>query len=421
MNIRKDISADRAVGQEALAPLYTRVNAAGIVRAVSPSVVRQLGISAVDLIGAPLRVMQVCDQPQVLTDVITEALAAGEPAVAYQKIRMAEGRDVWMVVFHLPTEDGLLQLRIPALAETFSGVPELYAKLNADTGSRASQLLVLQRGFAAYGGYSVHAIGQELPARADALGKPRNQRAHVMHRVSDALDNALKEKIELMRSFNALQLIPNNMRIVASRLEPAGGPISAIAENYKASSAAISQRLASFISAPDSLCEQLRAQIMRMLIQMAARRLLLDVRSTNFTPVAGQEAESPAQDQRWQEECTMMIATADRIGRESRSAMAGAEEFAARFGRASADIRRHMLGLDTIRVLGRVECSRLHESEGLSATIDQLDAFHSEIRTRLEAIIRYAEVVSEAMGEIPGTDQRTATRPRNMAFHAVRT
>jgi aerotaxis receptor len=82
----------------------------------------------------------------------------------------------------------------------------------------------------------------------------------------------------------------------------------------------------------------------------------------------------------------------------ARDAMLQAAELATALNRASAEIRRQMLGLDTIRVLGRVECGRMRDTNGgLSATIDQLDSFHADIKARLEAIMRLSEVIGTAM------------------------
>ncbi len=399
MNIRSNTAVMDAP-QAAPAPVYRRTNSCGIAKAASPSLLRR----AASPDAARRENVAENGQPPVLRAIIAARLAAQEPVAAYEKSATAEGAEHWVLALHLPSEDGLVTLQMPALSEMFQGIPELYGNLSKSEAPAEQQETALARGNASYTIFSVLAVGQEFATRNRLAGITRSGRARALYGICVALDRAMQERAGLTRSFEALQLIPNNMRIVASRLEPAGGPISAIAENYKTSSAAISQRIAGFINGPDSLCEQLAQRTARVLLTLAIRRMLREVRMGEASSDVTEASEDAEQQRAWLDECRRIKETEGRLLQNARLAMAEAEDCASRFGRTSADIRRHMLGLDTIRVLGRVECSRLHEGAGLSATIDQLDAFHSEIRERLEAIIRHAETVSETITEFQRAD-----------------
>lgn len=389
MNIRSDMAKTETQGSVDLTPFYRRANSCGLPRAVSPSVARKNALQSSDFPKAD-------GQPPALHRLLEARLSAREPAAGYRHL---EGSEQWALELYLPTEDGLIAVQIPALSDTFKGIPELYAQLMPSDDPPEQQDAALCSGFSSYDIFSALAVGQEFAIRNQLSGISRPARMRALYGISGALDRAMCERTALLRSFEALQLIPNNMRIVASRLEPAGGPISAIAENYKTSSAAISQRIASFISGPESLCEQLAQKVIRVLLLLAIRRLLSEVRMDEDLSMAAEDPDAALQAESWKDECRLLEETERTLLQRARLTMTEAEECASRFDRVSADIRRHMLGLDTIRVLGRVECSRLHDANGLVATIDQLDAFHADIRERLEAIIRHAETVGEAISE----------------------
>lgn len=195
-----------------------------------------------------------------------------------------------------------------------------------------------------------------------------------------AIENLGPNQQALLQSFDALQLIPNNMRIVASRLEPSGGPISVISENYKISSMALSQRLQNYVGAGGVCCQA---------VEMMSRLRLLMGASAQLGLLKAQFDSGE-----WAEEEMWLNSAVDCLHEEIPLKIKKVRSATAALNASSAEVRRMMLGLDTIRVLGRVESSRMRDSGGLSSTIDQLDTFHSEIQKRVEHIMSLAEAVS---------------------------
>ncbi|XZQ31211.1 hypothetical protein ACTTAL_18590 (plasmid) [Rhodobacter capsulatus] len=215
--------------------------------------------------------------------------------------------------------------------------------------------------------------------------------------MNEALERVTQEQKKLLRSFESLQSIPNNMRLVASRLEPSGGPVSAISENYRASSLVISDRLRSFVSGRENLCDRVSREVARALFLLGANRVMAEMIATfrQAEPVPGLD---------WQTEAAKLAEARSATRRDSHAALTTAVGHA-ELARSSAEIRRLMLGLDTIRVMGRVECGRLRENgAGLVSTIDQLDLFHAEIKARLETILRLSEDIGSAMSRFVKAD-----------------
>ncbi|OZA05387.1 MAG: hypothetical protein B7Y02_15675 [Rhodobacterales bacterium 17-64-5] len=83
------------------------------------------------------------------------------------------------------------------------------------------------------------------------------------------------------------------------------------------------------------------------------------------------------------------------------AALARAEQMARALAGDCSDIRRAMLGLDSIRVMGRVESGRLGTAGAhLSATIDQLDVRHAAIIRRLELIMELSKTIDAGVHRI---------------------
>lgn len=388
---------------------YSRTDPRGVILAGNHVFRRVSGFDWADLLGAPHRLVRHPDTPRAVFRILWDALGSGNPMGAYVKNLTKGGEYYWVFAVLVPTPEGYLSVRLKPSTPLFERIRTIYESISAreraekmDPEESAGLLrqASLEEGFSSYTSYMAFALGQEMAARDAKLGRPADPRTRRLIEMNTALENTTQEQVKLLRSFEALQSIPNNMRIVASRLEPSGGPVSAISENYKASSLVISERLRNFVAGRDNLCDRVSREAARALFLVGSNRVLAEM-NRNFI-------DSPViEGIDWAQERALLHDLEASSLRDTRAAMERAVGHAEALSRVSAEIRRQMLGLDTIRVLGRVECGRMRDSNGgLSATIDQLDTFHADIKTRLESIMRLSEEISAAMNLYLRSDMR---------------
>lgn len=372
--------------------LYSRSDSDGLIRCVNEAFVRFSGYPAVDLLGKSYRILRDPQTPGAIYDLLWRRLDSRQPAATYLCNRARSGDSHWMFAIVLPLNGGFISLHLPPMAGIFTDIPEIYResvareaedRADPDRNTRTLRRLALARGFPGYDSFVACALAQECAARG-LLAPANDPRRRGLSAMTESLTLGLQGQVGLIRSFEALQLISNNMQIVASRLEPSGGPVSAIAENYRSSSMGISRRLQAFVGHDGGLCELAAGALSHVLIMLGAMRML---RAVGAGMAGGAE-------------CPLLEAAEPVLARAAQQAIGETIVASARVSRAGAEIRRHMLALDTIRVLGRVECCRVPEAGGLAATIDHLDVFHTEIRARLAAIVQLSEVIGAAMGEV---------------------
>jgi len=388
---------------------YSRTDKRGVILAGNQVFRRVAGFDWTELLGAPHRVVRHPDTPRGVFRILWDALGSGHPMGAYVKNHSKTGGHYWVFAVLVPAGEGYLSVRLKPSTPLFDRVREVYEQLSArerdekidpEVSAGLLRKAAQVEGFSSYTSYMAYALGLELAARDAKLGRAADGRTSTLIEMNTALEKTTQEQTKLLRSFEALQSIPNNMRIVASRLEPSGGPVSAISENYKASSMVISERLRSFVAGRDNLCDRVSREAARALFLMGCHRVLAEM-NASFADAD----QIPGID--WDFERKLLKDLEVTSQRDTRVAMERAVGFAETLNRSSADIRRQMLGLDTIRVLGRVECGRMRDtSGGLSATIDQLDTFHADIKKRLESIMRLSEEIGSAMNLYLRTDAR---------------
>lgn len=370
--------------------IYSRTDDRGVIRAANSVFQRLSGYDWSDLIGAPHRIVRHPDMPKGFFHIFWSQLKKGEPAVGYVKNRSKDGRYYWVLANAIPCPGGFFSIRIRAASEVFDLIRREYVAVvqreqQENLRPEASAAVLLQRlndlGFEDYPHFMSHAIEKEVQCRSAAIGRDFGRDGRQISDVVDRLVDAIKEQAHLVTRFRDLMLLPVNMRLVAARLEPQGGPISQISMNYKSASDEIGARLASFVSGDANLCRRMVAAVRRSLVLNRCAQLQSEMvgRYDRYDPAyagidrrvelqAMQEAESV---------CT-------RLADEG---LAQSVHLAGELNDASADVRRMILGLDTIRILGRVESRRdLAAEASMSATIDQIDRVQGEISDSLKRL-----------------------------------
>ncbi|HEY0214181.1 MAG TPA: PAS domain S-box protein [Paenirhodobacter sp.] len=407
--------------------LYARADANVVMRTVNDAFAKVSGYSISELVGMPHQALRDTQTPRAVYNMLWGSLGAGQPAATYLCSRTRSGDSHWVFAIVLPVNDGFISLQLPPMAPIFKEIPEIYRDTVArevdegaepDRNALVLRRVALQHGFPSHDSFVACALMQELAVRDVLKGAATDPHLRALSEMNETLVQGMRDQVGLIRSFGALQLIPNNMRIIASQLEPSGGPISAIAENYKASSMVISRRLQAYVGGDQGLCEVMARGLSRSLILTGCIRLLTEVwqrmLSAPLPPEMVEVNRRNATDdiphrrqilqaRSWEAERHLLEQVIPQLAGAAQQAIAETITASARLGRASIEIRRHMLGLDTIRILGRVECCRMPDAGGLAETIDQLDAFHAGIKSRLETIILMAETTGYAMEELQDT------------------
>jgi hypothetical protein len=380
---------------------YSRTDKRGVIRSGNAVFQRVSGFEWDRLIGAPHRIVRHQDTPKALFWLMWQAIQQGKPIGAYVKNKSARGLWYWVFAVVVPSEDGYYSVRIKPSSQIFAQIQPIYAEIveleqtQSISPDRSSDILLakLQEiGFASYSEFMSGALDQELTARGTALGRPNRSQSRLLTAITANLKATQEKQSALMLEFDELQSIPTNMRIIASRLEPSGGPISAISDNYKFASTEISRRLEAFAGNENNLCTSMSTLVAEALFLTSATPLLVEVPELFAKE---DHSHSPIEVDK---ELEFLSAVAGGYRDELRRAVTKAEQVSGELNLASGEIRRMMLGLDTIRVMGRVESGRLGASGvGLSSTIDQLDMRHAAIAEHLQGLMDLSAAVRSAI------------------------
>lgn len=376
-------------------PFYSRTDKRGVIAACNKLFADVSGYPPETLLGAPHRLVRHPDMPKQMFAAVWSSIQSDRPIGAYIKNLSADGRYYWVFACVFPLADGYRSVRIAPRAQHFDLIPDLYRAMlaaeAAGTPPAEVEALMLARlsaaGYENYGDFMVSAALAEIEKRAwtgAATGELRTigQRRHEVRLLE-------KEQEALLETFRTLYLIPTNMRILASRLEPSGGPVSAISDSYKRIATELMARLNGNGSRSGTAAGQLVRRLdgiifnrlSAMLTQQAASRLSIE------PPFARDPAIEVAEVATF---CADAMAAVERdteaLQQATRNLLRDAES-----------LQRLMAGLEQVRILGEVESGRLRNRDGgLASIMQQLEQFHARIRDRLTALINLTARMTQA-------------------------
>lgn len=380
---------------------YSRTDDRGVIQSGNGVFRRVSGFEWDHLVGAPHRIVRHPDTPKAVFWLLWNHIQQGKSVGAYIKNRSASGRWYWVFAVIVPIGTGYVSARIKPSTALLTQIAAIYSDLAAEERSHAippeqSCLKLVARlqdlGFADYANFMNHALVQETSERDATMGRSNPTLERALTTIQTSLRGTVDKQTALLTEFDELQSIPTNMRIIASRLEPSGGPISAISDNYKFSSTEISRRLEAFAGSNSNLCQTMSKTVADAMFQACVARILAEL-PQQFN--SADRSDNPADPTT---EKAMLSKIEVSYLQAARAAMIKAQLVSAELNLASGEIRRMMLGLDTIRVMGRVESGRLGASGvGLSSTIDQLDLRHAAIAEHLQGLMDLSSIVKSAV------------------------
>jgi len=369
---------------------YTRTDSRGIIQAYNYVFQRVSNFESEELLGKPHKIVRHADMPRGVFHLFWDTIKTGRLMGAYVKNKAKDGLSYWVYAVVVPCKDGYLSARIKPSSPLFItviGEYETLLKAEQQDGisPEVSAARFLQRlqdlGFADYESFATHALAEELIARDAGMDVAADPKITELRNMLECAESLAKETEGLVQEFEAMRTIPHNLRVIASRIEPAGGPVTVLSQNYGTMSRDMSEWFETHIMGEESNFSSIKGAVLKgMFIQCMTRILVeCDVQlQKEKRALQGIDMES--------ERKTLAKLVSDQENL-ARSGLMDVNFEAERILTACKVMHRQFLGLSSTRVLCKIESARLPtEGEALTAIIDQLGVFQKRISAQLERI-----------------------------------
>lgn len=368
---------------------YSRTDRRGVIRAGNSVFFRVSGYSADQMVGAPHRIVRHPDMPKGVFWLVWNMLGRDEAVAAYVKNRSADGTYYWAFAILRPIPDGYLSVRIKPGSRWLSEVMPIYEAMieNERNGMTPadSAAWLLDRlktlGFADYPSFMAEMVHAESVTRYERRHDQASQILHALPTIRTKLKELGREQAGLIDEFDRLQMLPTNMRLVATRMESAGGPITAVSERYR--------------DAVASLLDGLRAVTAKNgEPEISLERKLTDATIEIGNLMMQQECGEAFGADPFQVEALDTASEIRLLAEMSKARTSAANAHLVRvaeavrlLGKNCTALRKSMIGLDQLRIMGEIESGRLRETGELSVLMEQLGQFHTRLRDRLQKLV----------------------------------
>ena len=368
---------------------YSRADERGVVEAANPVFRRVSGYEWDALKGAPHKIIRHPDTPRAVFWLMWSILQSGNVFGGYIKNKSKDGRFYWVYAVVSPTEGGYFSIRIKPTSALHQKIIPLYEEiLAAEQNGLApedSATLLLRRledmGFASYMVFSSISLCTEMQERAKRTERPLETWQNRFQAMAQAILQIQRETEEMLGAFRQIRTVPMNMRILASRLENAGGPISAISVNYGSMLDEMTKWVQAFTRGTDSPFSRIRDSILAG--QFLAFVALIQTEMVQT--LARQTGANVSLD--IAEESQRLRTQAKAYRSEATQALKVVEVEAGNLARSVLDMKRYVTGLSSTRMMCKIESATLeHSGEALAGIVDQLDFCQNAIETRLSRI-----------------------------------
>ncbi|MEC7763620.1 MAG: PAS domain-containing protein [Pseudomonadota bacterium] len=380
---------------------FSRTDARGVIESGNYVFRRVAHYEWDQLLGAPHKIIRHPDMPRAVFWLLWDTIKRGEPIGAYVKNQSQDGLYYWVYAVVMPNGSGYLSARVKPSSPLFHKIQTEYAAIreierNDKIEPEDSARLLIDRlkdhGFANYAACAAHALATELTARDQGLNRPTDPRTDALSETLDHAEALRQETEGLIRDFNAMRTVPHNLRVIASRMEPTGGPISTLSKNYGIMSRDMFDWFEKHVLGEDSNFSSIKSSVVHTLLIQGLSRLLnaCDQQLTFERRKLGNTDIERERD--------ILRNLVISYKADSDAAIALVQEEARRILSACDTMERHVLGLSTTRVMCKIEGARLPKSgESLTDIIGQLKVFQDRISTRLDRIMRLGNEISDRL------------------------
>jgi hypothetical protein len=253
----------------------------------------------------------------------------------------------------------------------------------------ALEAWIKSEGFSSYDTFQSQALAAEFEARARQMAEPLDTQLKRYIDMSRAIADVQVETANMTEAFEAIRTVPLNMRIIASRLENVGGPISAISVNYTQMLEEMTTWVKTFVDGDTCVFARIRDAILTgQFLSFAAAVEREMVGAVGDPDHVFPDAVDPAH------EIALLSEHEQRFLIQAGDKLKSVEREARRFSQSVLDMKRFVTGLSSTRMMCKIESASLPDAgTALNGIVEQLDSCQTEIEERLARIMELNAVM----------------------------
>lgn len=393
----------------------------GIILTGNQVFVRVSKFTAAELRKKAHNIIRHPDMPKTVFRLLWDTIQANQPIAAYVKNMAKDGSYYWVFALVLPLGDKYLSIRLKPSSAFFEKVAGLYSLILAEEKEKdieAGLALVLSSlnslGFTSYQAFMTAVLAAELQSRDLKVTKPHElSRTHVAKTVEEKVSRALlaldfvfeclsrivNESLSLRKTTDSLRAsfigfgyLSINMSIGAERLGKDGRAVGEVARGFQKQASQIESQAGIF---QDSL-QRVINRFESSLFEVGSTKIGIEMLSFFL-----KESKSLAVDEtlnfaadiatNFKTLCTCLVDSTAKTLSELEQLKSEIYDFKAR----SSDLMEVAVGMEVIRITGKVEVAKLsgQQGQGFANQIERMSDFLHNLTHSLKEVSQSAATI----------------------------
>lgn len=363
---------------------FSRTNTKGHIHSGNEVFQRISGYAWTELLSRPHNVIRHPDMPRGVFHFLWENLLTGRPVGAYVKNKTKDGNFYWVYALALPVGNGFLSIRLKPSAGILDTVSAVYEELRSQEKiitPEESQDELLRKistlGFASYQDFMTHSLIAELHSRFYELKDDSYIDLNKLLELNTLNKSICTIPEQILSSYQSIIWTPLNLEISALKLGDIGRSVGVVASNYQKMIGEIEREMQKFREAS----HKVEIEIKEATFLKATNFLISEV-------MAVFQQEEKNEFIHVDDELKHLVCLRDVYLEKTMNTFLKVHEALKDFIEICKSLSSLIIGLEVIRITGRMEISRLNSCSEFNGLFDEL--------------IRFQRGVSENLGNLQG-------------------
>lgn len=360
---------------------FSRTNRKGQIQSGNTVFQRVSGFNWDELIGKPHNVVRHPDMPRGVFRLFWQQLEDSRPIGAYVKNKSKDGRYYWVYALAFPIADGFLSIRLkpttstlPIIIKEYASLCEVERELTPDQSRDHLLQRIKDLEYSSYQDFMSSSLIAELDERHLMLtGKSLNKMA-LLKNLSKLNKEVIKIPHQVLRIYKSIVLTPLNLEIAALKVGDRGRSVGVVASTYQKMIVEIEREIVHFQKAASLVDREIRDSS----FLIASEHLLSEI--TEFFKHEESDVINTGDELRYLSDLKSTYET------NSRDILKTVRRTISDFRILCQKLNGLIVGLEVIRLTGRMEIGRLESTHGLDVMLNEMKVFQTNVNDNLRVL-----------------------------------
>lgn len=375
---------------------FSRTDLKGHIESGNSVFQRVSGFSWDELLKRPHNIIRHPHMPKGVFHFFWKELKDERPVGAYVKNQSKDKGVYWVYALALPVTNGYVSVRLKPSTEVLHVVSGLYLELRSQertlTPEQSQEILlgkISELGFSSYRDFMTESLIGELDSRYQKLHGSHLHELKVLKDLNSINKKLCKIPGEILSAYRTITWTPLNLEISALKLGDIGRSVGVIAATYQKMISEIERQILEF----EKVSINVEHEIKDSTFLMSAAYLLNEVIDFFYKEPQNQFIDNNV-------ELDYLMHLRQSYLEKTNSTLNKVHQTLLNFSSICKGLNSLIIGLEVIRVSGRIEISRLTSSHEFNNLLQELVNFQKLVNKNLNELQALTDKASAAIKEL---------------------